>query len=94
MEKSKNVFGLLASAVLVEAIITYTNQFFVEGRFVWQMLLGICFGVLLAIAYKLDLPEYFDMESSIPFVGQVVTGILISRGANYVYDLIGKFTNI
>lgn len=94
MEKNKNVFALVASAILVEATITYINQFFVAENFCYEMFLSICFGMIVAIAYKLDLPEYFDIKSSIPFVGQIITGILISRGSNYVYDLIGKFTNI
>ena len=85
---------LVVSAILVEAIITYINQFFISGTFCWEIFSSICFGILLAVAYKLDLPEYFDMKSNIPFIGQIITGILISRGANYVYDLIGKFTNI
>lgn len=94
MEKSKNIFAFICCAILVEATITYLNQFFVQGQFAWQMLASIGFGILLAIAYKLDLPEYFDIKSHIPFVGQIITGILISRGANYFYDLIGKITNI
>ena len=93
MEKSKNVFAFICCAVLVEATITYLNQFFVEGGFAWQMLMSIGFGILLALAYKLDLPEYFDMKSGIPLVGQIVTGILISRGSNYVFDLIGRLAS-
>lgn len=94
METNKSVFSLAASAILVEAVITYINQFFVAGSFSWEMLLSICFGIIVAVAYNLDLPEYFEMKSNIPYIGYIITGIIISRGSNYVYDLIGKFTNI
>lgn len=94
METNKSVFSLVASAILVEAVISYINQFFVSGSFSWEILLSICFGIIISVAYNLDLPEYFEMKSSIPYIGCIITGIIISRGSNYVYDLIGKFTNI
>ena len=31
------------------------------------------------------------VSTSIPFVGNVITGILVSRGSNYIYDLLKKF---
>ena len=34
-------FGLVTFAVLIEAIITYFNQFFVQESFCWEMLLSI-----------------------------------------------------
>lgn len=92
MDNKKNVSGLAFSAVLVEALITYTNQFFVQECFSWKMLTSIFLGVLVAVAYKIDLPEYFDMTSKIPYIGCVITGILISRGSNYLFDLLAKIT--
>lgn len=54
------------------------------------MLLGISLGIIVAILYNLDLPEYFNIKSRIPYIGCIFTGILISRGSNYIYDLISK----
>lgn len=79
--------GITSFAVLVEGCITYMNQFFVEGHFYWQMLMSIIFGILTSIAYNLDIPSFFNFKSKIPFVGNLITGILISRGSNYIYDL-------
>jgi hypothetical protein len=88
METNKSVFSLIASAILVEAVITYINQFFVSGSFSWEMLFSICFGIIIAVAYNLDLPEYFEMKSSIPYIGCIITGIIISRGSNYLWDIL------
>ena len=74
------------TAVLVEGIITYFNEFFVSGAAPWQMILSLALGIVIAVAYKFDLPKYLKMESQIPYVGCILTGILISRGSNYVYD--------
>lgn len=74
-------------AVLVEGIITYINEFFVSEMAPWQMILSLTLGIIVATAYKLDLPKYLKMESQIPYVGYALTGILISRGSNYIYDM-------
>ena len=34
-------------AIMIEAIITYINQFFVSGEFCWEMLLSIIFGIVI-----------------------------------------------
>lgn len=85
----QDVSKMIMITVLVEGIITYFNEFFVSGNAPWQMIFS-----LVAIAYKFDLPRYLNMESNIPYVGCILTGILISRGSNYIYDLISKLTAI
>ena len=80
------------SAILVEALITYTNQFFSTG-FSWEMMCSIFLGILVAISYKIDIPEQLGLKSKIPFLGNVFTGILISRGSNYLFDLLNLFFN-
>ncbi|MDQ5983466.1 MAG: hypothetical protein RUMPE_00485 [Eubacteriales bacterium SKADARSKE-1] len=90
----KKTFGFICFAIIIEAVITYANQFFVSGSFSWEMLASIILGILVAVAYKLDLPEYFNLKSNLPYVGNILTGILLSRGSNYVFDLINKITNL
>ena len=90
----KKTFGFVCFAIIIEAIITYSNQFFISGSFSWEMLASIILGILVAVAYKLDLPEYFNLKASLPYVGNILTGILLSRGSNYVFDLIDKLTNL
>ena len=86
--------GIASFAILIEAIITYFNQFFVQENFCWQMLFSIILGIIIAVAYKLDLPAHFNLKSQIPYVGCVLTGILLSRGSNYVFDFLNKISKI
>lgn len=88
----QDVSKMVMAAVLVEGIITYFNEFFVSGDAPWQMILSLVLGTVVAIAYKFDLPRYLNMESNVPYIGCILTGILISRGANYIYDLLTKIT--
>lgn len=83
---NEDVSKMAITAVLVEGIITYINEFFVSGIVPWQMILSLTLGIVIAVAYKFDLPKYLKMESQIPYIGCILTGILISRGSNYVYE--------
>lgn len=81
-------------AIIVEATITYINQFFVSGESCWEMFLSIIFGIVISIAYEIDIPKYLNLHSRIPYLSNILTGILISRGSNYIYDLMAKIIQI
>ena len=91
---NQDISKMIMTALLVEGIITYFNEFFISGHTPWQMILSLVLGIIIAMAYKLDLPKYLGLQSNISYVGSVLTGILISRGSNYLYDLINKLTAI
>lgn len=90
MEKFLSILFL---AIIVEGIVTYVTTIYTEHRLHWQSIVACAFGVLVSVTYAIDLFELVGMTSHIPFVGMVLTGILISRGSNYMFDLIGKLTN-
>lgn len=87
-EKSSALSAVISLSVITEALITYFNRFFVLSNFPWQMLASIIVGVLVAFAYKIDITELVIAKPSVPYVGFVITGVLLSRGSNYVYDLL------
>jgi len=91
---TKKAFSLILFSILIESTVTYFNQFVVQGVFAWQMYLSIVFGIFVAVAYELNLLKYFDISSKIPYVDLIITGVLISRGSNYVYDLISRLSQI
>ena len=64
--------------------------FFVNGKFQWQMLVSIAIGVFCATVYHVDLFQMMGMQAMLPYAGCVLTGVLISRGSNYIFDLIKK----
>ncbi|MBI4301757.1 MAG: hypothetical protein HY664_04040 [Chloroflexi bacterium] len=46
-------------------------------------------GVALALAYGLDaIQEFFAVSPGLPHLGQVLTGLILGRGANYTHDFI------
>ncbi len=91
---NKEISKILMVCMLLEGIITYINSFFVSGEPHYQMALSLIFGIFIAVAYKIDLLKLVGMESEIPCVGSILTGILFSRGSNYIYDLISSMVRI
>ena len=54
-------------------------------------------GIFFAFAFHLQLfngalSEFYDGLSLNPVIDMVITGILFSRGSNYISDLVGKLT--
>ena len=81
-------FGIVFLAIIVEGVISYVKTFLVDGKIQWQIVAAIIIGVLVAATYQVDLLALAGLKASVPFIGSLLTGILISRGSNYVFDLI------
>lgn len=81
-------FGLLFFAIIIEGIVSYVKTFFVDGKIQWQTMVALALGIVVALAYQVDLLASVGLTSAIPYIGSVLTGILISRGSNYIFDLI------
>lgn len=91
---NKYISKMIMVAILIEGIVTYFNEFFVSGNIPRQMIFSLILGMVISVSYELDLPNHLGLKSTIPYVGSILTGILISRGSNYLYDLINKLTKI
>lgn len=85
---------LLILAVLVESLVQIVKSLFDNGKLNRTVLVSIAVGLLLAFTIDLDIFSILGLEARIAFVGVIATGLLISRGANFVHDLIDKLHNI
>lgn len=83
-------FGLVILSIIIEGVVTYVRTWIVDKHVQWQQIMTCVLGLIIAVAYKLDLVALFGYESSLPYLGNVLTGILLSRGSNYIFDLIKK----
>lgn len=51
-------------------------------------------GIVIAILAQLDIFAVLGINFIIPFVGQILTGLVISKGSNYVYDFVTKILSL
>lgn len=89
----ENFLAIFVLAIVVEGVVTYVREWFVDGKVHWQQILTMFLGVFVSLAYNLDLIKLVGVTAVIPYVGCVLTGILISRGSNYIFDLVSKLQN-
>ena len=89
-------FGaVLALAFLCESLTEYLfsdllTAMKVDAKYLRYVSAGV--GVALALLYGLDaLEAFFGIRAQVPWVGQVLTGLLLGRGANYVHDFYGNY---
>ena len=78
-------------AMLVEGITTYIKSVTVDNCFTIGMSLSIIISIIISICYDIDIPKQLGISSKMAYVGNIISGLLIARGSNYLYDFISKF---
>lgn len=89
-----NVAIIIAVAILIEGLVEYGKNIvdmFYGGdkKTAVTQLVTIAVGIALAFAFNADMFVPLGLTVN-HYIGMVLTGIVMSRGSNYVSDLIGK----
>lgn len=82
--------GALLLATFVEGTVEY---FFSEATWAKNYLkyISLVLGVVVALAYNVDILAALGLVAHYAFIGSVVSGIMIGRGGNYLNDFITHF---
>lgn len=84
-------------AVTVEALVEYGKSIVAATKGDWKaallQLAAVAAGVVLCMAADADLFAALELGFAVPWLGSALTGIMVSRGANYVSDLLGRLTH-
>jgi len=85
---------VIVVAVVVEGVVTYVKAAFPKlynkNGILFLITAGL--GIAAAVGYHADIFAILGFDSRIPWLGEILTGILCGRGANYMYTLIGKLS--
>jgi len=79
---------LLVIAATVEAVWETLKMFWQEGKLNVDRVGSAVLGILLCVLADVNFFAIVGIELSIPIVGVVLSGLLVSRGANFVHDLL------
>ena len=85
--------GFIAAAVVIEGIVTYITTIVKDKKVEWKIILAIALGCLIAVNLNLDVFKLVGLSEINGMVGTILTGVLISRGSNYVFELYDKLTD-
>lgn len=80
-------------ALLCEAIWENLRMIWENGKFSINRLGALVISIIVALGTKIDLFKILDFEMA-QVLGSFLTGILISRGANVVHDLLTKIQEL
>lgn len=87
------LFALVIMALLCEAIWETLKMVWQNGKFSIDRIGALICGVIVALVVKVDMFSLVGLTQSTSIIGIVLTGIVISRGANFVHDLINTINN-
>ena len=91
-----NIAVIIAVAILIEGLVEYGKTIadtFNDGekRTALIQVITIVIGVGLAFVFDADMFVPLGLTVN-HYIGMVLTGIVMSRGSNYVSDLVGKIS--
>lgn len=88
-------YAIIVCAIAIESIFEIIKGFVKEDKKPnVTMILSAIGGILVAINYNLDMLEVLGLNGNIPYFGIVLTGIAISRGSNYIHDVLKQLVNV
>lgn len=81
---------LILIAILVEAIWENIKMIYDKNKFNISMIGSLVLGVIICLAAQIDIFSIVGINMIVPFIGSIFTGIIVSRGANFVNDLLKR----
>lgn len=76
-------------AFLVETLLQTIKPIYDKEKG-WQIdqVAAIIIGILICVGTDIDVFKLVDIPMHIPYLGPVLTGIIVSRGSNIMHDII------
>lgn len=86
--------SLVVLSMLIEAVVNLVKNV-KEKETSWKywasLVVGLVVGVSVTVNWDIDVFQMLGLPTGrVPFLGAVLTGILLSRGSNFVSDLLGR----
>lgn len=85
---------LFLAALVGESIWETTKLLWQQGKLNTDRVGALLIGILLALITGLNMFRMMGLEVSVPILGEVLTGLLISRGANFMHDILGSIGSV
>lgn len=88
------VQSIIILAFLVEAIWSNLRMIWDSNKFNWNNVGALVVSILVAVFTGVDVFPALGINGLIPYVGSILTGILISRGSNVIFDVLKKINQV
>lgn len=81
---------IIIVAILIEAIWENCKAVWQENKFSWDKLGALVVSIFICISVQADVFGLVGLNIVLPVLPNILTGILVSRGANFVHDIFEK----
>ena len=85
-----NFAQLIIIALLVEAIWENLKMIWDKNKLNFNMLGSLLLSMIICVLSRINIFEIVGINLIFPVIGWLLTGIICSRGANFVNDLFSK----
>ena len=83
---------LVIVAILIEAIWENIKMIWQNGKFSIDKIGSLVISILICVLAKIDIFPIVNLSIMVPVIGSILTGIIVSRGSNFVHDLFNKIS--
>ena len=84
---------LVVVAIIAESVWETLKMTWQKGKLCIDRIGALVVSMLIVFGTRLDILALLGIETVIPFLGIILTGVLISRGSNFIHDLLVKLSN-
>ena len=85
------LFGILVEAI-VQVIKSGVPDTVNPPVWLWPVI-SAALGVAMCVTAGVDALSALGVEITVPFIGRAITGLLVSRGSNFLHDIWGRINN-
>lgn len=89
-----NFTQLIIISILVEAIWENIKMIYQNKKISISMIASLLISIFLCIVANIDIFPILEISISMPIIGNIFTGVIVSRGANFVNDLFSKLKGV
>lgn len=85
-----SLFLVIVISLLAESIWETLKMSWQNGKVSIDRVGSLVVSILICIGTDIDILKILNIQENIPYLGIIMTAILISRGSNFMHDLLFK----
>lgn len=89
-----SILSLIVLALIGESVWETLKMLWQQGKVSVDRIGALVVGLLLSLGTGLDIMSMVGIPMKYSILGVILTGILISRGANFMHDILASINNI
>lgn len=89
-----NMSIVIILAVLSESVWETLKMTWQKGKISSDRIGALVISMLIVFSTRLDILQILKVEAKVPGIGMILTAVLLSRGSNFMHDLMGKVTGV